>query len=471
MSLLAQDHRFPIAPPAQDHSCLGTKKVIGEISKKYDQLGACKSFLGAPLNSETATSDGKGRFNHFQGGSIYWHPATGAHEVHGAIRDKWESLGWERSFLGYPTTDETATPDGKGRFNHFQGGSIYWHPATGAHEVHGAIRDRWKGLGWERSFLGYPTTDETATPDGKGRFNRFQGGSIYWHPDTGVRVGKSSEHPDLKPVYLLFSRNTVREPVTGRRFPQDMPEVRFPSGYQGCSESDKKVIREAWVYAHYHLWRADQVLDWLARNSKWREEAWGHGYNPNAKEYRNYSPRAWFGPYNGDRFDVVDSAIEKAWGRIHGKSFKVKCRVKENGGHPCYVRNPGGNGRPSANHIVYGTINFCQGFFESFDKKRSVHFRARTVVHEVSHHLLLKNSRGVVKDTHTHCDNGRCRTEKMYGGAKASHLARVRGINEGHYKRAIRNNDNYAYFAFFVGRMAYSGDLTRFPAEGFNFGS
>ena len=52
-------------------------------------------------------------------------------------------LGWERSFLGYPLTDETATPDGVGRYNHFQGGSIYWTPATGAHEVHGAIRGQW----------------------------------------------------------------------------------------------------------------------------------------------------------------------------------------------------------------------------------------------------------------------------------------------------------------------------------------
>ena len=75
-----------------------------------------------------------------------------------------------------------------GRFNHFQGGSIYWHPDTGAHEVHGAIRDKWEELGWERSALGYPTTDERPMPDGVGRFSDFQGGSIHWHPDTGAEV-------------------------------------------------------------------------------------------------------------------------------------------------------------------------------------------------------------------------------------------------------------------------------------------
>ena len=106
--------------------------------------------------------------------------------VRGAILEKWASLGSERSFLGYPTTDELATPDGIGRFNHFQGGSIYWTPATGAHEIHGAIVQKWASLGFERSFLGYPVTDEMNFPPEAGRISCFQGGSIYWWPDTGA---------------------------------------------------------------------------------------------------------------------------------------------------------------------------------------------------------------------------------------------------------------------------------------------
>jgi hypothetical protein len=83
------------------------------------------------------------------------------HEVHGAILAKYQELGAEGSFLGYPTTDETGTPDGVGRFNHFQAGSIYWTPSTGAHEVHGLIRDFWAAHGWERNAaLGYPISDE-----------------------------------------------------------------------------------------------------------------------------------------------------------------------------------------------------------------------------------------------------------------------------------------------------------------------
>ena len=91
--------------------------------------------------------------------------SAGAFEVHGAIREKYLALGAEASILGYPVTDETGTPDGVGRFNHFQGGSIYWTPGTYAHEVHGLIRDRWASQGWERNpQLGYPITDEL-TPD------------------------------------------------------------------------------------------------------------------------------------------------------------------------------------------------------------------------------------------------------------------------------------------------------------------
>jgi hypothetical protein len=164
----------------------GAFLVYGAIGAHYGSLGWDASFLGLPVTDETGTPDGKGRYNHFQGGSIYWSPQTGAFEVHGAIRGKWASLGWEKSFLGYPVTDETGTPDGIGRYNHFQGGSIYWTAQTGAFEVHGAIRDKWASLGWEKSPLRYPVTDETGTPDGKGRYNHFQYGSIYWTSSTGA---------------------------------------------------------------------------------------------------------------------------------------------------------------------------------------------------------------------------------------------------------------------------------------------
>lgn len=160
--------------------------VQGAILWKYSALGGASSFLRACTTSETAASDGIGRYNHFQGGSIYWTQNTGAWSIRGLIRDKWIVLGAEKSALGYPTSDEGVAVDGAGRFSHFQRGSIFWHPNTGAYEVRGAIRAKWSALGWERGFLGYPVTDETGTPDGVGRFNHFQGGSIYWTASTNA---------------------------------------------------------------------------------------------------------------------------------------------------------------------------------------------------------------------------------------------------------------------------------------------
>jgi len=99
------------------------------IDIKYAALGGPQSFLGAPtLPTELTAPDGVGRYRHYEHGSIYWSPNTGAHEVHGYIRGKWASLGWERSYLGYPTSDELATPDGTGRYSLFNGGIIYWSP-------------------------------------------------------------------------------------------------------------------------------------------------------------------------------------------------------------------------------------------------------------------------------------------------------------------------------------------------------
>ncbi|WTW95901.1 hypothetical protein OG216_22080 [Streptomycetaceae bacterium NBC_01309] len=166
----------------------GAQVVLGDIKTRWAGTGWELGYLGYPVTSSAWTPHGAWgarEYSHFQGGSVYMGP-NGAQEIRGAIRDKWAQLGWERTF-GFPLTSELTTPDGRGRFNHFQGGSIYWTPWTGAHEVHGAIRDKWAQLGWERGVLGYPLTDELVTPDGRGRFVHFERGSIYWSPQTGAR--------------------------------------------------------------------------------------------------------------------------------------------------------------------------------------------------------------------------------------------------------------------------------------------
>ena len=162
----------------------GTACVLGgAIKAKYDAVNG-PVLLGRCQAGELSTPDGVGRYNHFERGSIYWTPELGAWEIHGYIRAKWEQLGWEKSVLGYPKTGELTTPDTVGRYNHFENGSIYWTPSTGAHEVHGAIRAKWESLGWERSALGYPVRDEYAVTGG--RESEFQNGFITLNTATNT---------------------------------------------------------------------------------------------------------------------------------------------------------------------------------------------------------------------------------------------------------------------------------------------
>ena len=158
-----------------------------EIDDKYAAMGGAASFLGNPLIAETPTPGNTGRFRHYQGGSIYWSAATGAHSIHDPIRDRWAQLQWERGFLGFPLIDVTPTPNGLGYYTHFQGGSIYFTPSHGAHELHGPVLNKWASLDWERSVLGFPVTGVRPCADGIGQFADFEWGSIYRTPAIGAK--------------------------------------------------------------------------------------------------------------------------------------------------------------------------------------------------------------------------------------------------------------------------------------------
>jgi L,D-peptidoglycan transpeptidase YkuD (ErfK/YbiS/YcfS/YnhG family) len=128
-----------------------------------------------------------GVYQLYQGGAIYWSPATGAHTSRGAVRGEYAAKGWENGFLGYPTTDEVPIRSG-GVYQLYQGGAILWSPATGAHTSGGAIRSGWAATGYENGPLGYPTTDEIALRGGV--YQLYQGGAMYWSPGTGAHASR-----------------------------------------------------------------------------------------------------------------------------------------------------------------------------------------------------------------------------------------------------------------------------------------
>jgi hypothetical protein len=167
--------------------------VYGTIYLHYRDLYDLKTRtgvdLGFPLGEEEAVAGG--RRQAFDGADIYWNAATNtACEVQGAIREKWLALGGSSGFLGFPISDETPVlKAGKeiGRCSQFVGGTIYWSGATGANEVHGAIRDQYlQTYNGPIGALGFPTSDETASPSGAKRYNNFEHGCIVWTASSGT---------------------------------------------------------------------------------------------------------------------------------------------------------------------------------------------------------------------------------------------------------------------------------------------
>jgi len=219
------------------------------IALAHDSLGGNSGPLGVAVTGEQATPAKAGVFQHFAGGSIYFSAATGAHDVRGAIRDRWAALGWENG-MGFPTTGDTRTPNGTGWFTHFQDGSIYSSPTTGTHEVRGAIRQRWAALGWENG-LGFPVSGDQRTPNGAGYYTHFQAGSIYWSPATGAHEVRGG----IRDVWAAQGWETgpLGFPTTG--------DVRTPAGtgwythFQGGSvyasaggvHEVRGAIRDAWA--------------------------------------------------------------------------------------------------------------------------------------------------------------------------------------------------------------------------------
>jgi len=187
----AQANTFQGGPVITWSPSTGACEIGGEIYLHWAHFSFNLGPLGLPTSDEITNPDGAGKRNTFQygGDHIYWSPATGAQEIGGAIFQHWGDYGYETGPLGYPISDEITNPDGVGKRNNFQnaGDHIYWSPASGAHEIGGAIFDHWGALGYEGGPLGYPTTDEFASSSIAGaRLNGFQGGSIYWSPGTGA---------------------------------------------------------------------------------------------------------------------------------------------------------------------------------------------------------------------------------------------------------------------------------------------
>ena len=171
-----------------------------EIEIKYKQVKNTYPYIGDPNGSEQICPDGQGHFQHYSGGSIYWTTGTGAHLIYGLIKAKWANLGWEKSVLGYPSTDELNAGSGNGsRYNNFQYGTIIWKNNTNeAFAVFGPILAQWAIKNWDSGELGFPIEDEQIIIDVTGihRAQRFEQGELMELLHDGDFI-KSSVHNEI----------------------------------------------------------------------------------------------------------------------------------------------------------------------------------------------------------------------------------------------------------------------------------
>ena len=132
------------------------------IIKLWTQLGGSTSPLGDPLAAETAV--GGGAQQQFENGWIYYTSTIGAHELYGAVGNKYRSYGGPTSDLGFPVGGPQSLNGGSSA--DFENGAIYAHTGQGKFVLTGDLAARYIEHGETTSDLGWPTSDMTPTDYG-----------------------------------------------------------------------------------------------------------------------------------------------------------------------------------------------------------------------------------------------------------------------------------------------------------------
>ena len=102
--------------------------------------------------------------------------------VEGPILAKWETLtDDQKKNLGAPYDNQKTTMDSSGVYQQFDGGVLIQRNGGPVYFVWGKIRDAWNDTQASQGKLGYPTSDETAQPDGSYK-STFEHGTITWKP-------------------------------------------------------------------------------------------------------------------------------------------------------------------------------------------------------------------------------------------------------------------------------------------------
>ena len=168
---------------------VATASPIGDaeaaMMAAWEKAGGDTSPLG-PRKGDVYPA-GEGFALDFDGGKMFFTPATGAKFAYGPILEKYEMLGGPAgSDLGFPAISEVpglAGPDSRViTFSATDKPVIFWTPEHGPYVVRGAINSAWDKLGSSGGVLGVPVGDETY--NGEVSSQKFSGGQVSWNRQT-----------------------------------------------------------------------------------------------------------------------------------------------------------------------------------------------------------------------------------------------------------------------------------------------
>lgn len=202
---------------------LNAINAVREMLKISNLTGGVNNNQAFHSNGNKNDGDGYYMVGKNKNSFLYYSNKTKAASANwGVIRDKFTQDGYEFGELGWPEISETLLPDGKGYFQRFNHGYIYWSSAHGAYVVKEKIFSAWAAIGWERGKLGYPVSDYIAestpapvqpniTHTNTG-YQKFEGGVIFYTQTIGGVAGiqESASVEYGNPSNILAKREEMR---------------------------------------------------------------------------------------------------------------------------------------------------------------------------------------------------------------------------------------------------------------------
>ena len=195
--------------------------ITQAIIDKYNALGGAVTF-GPPAGTgeQSGYPDNAGvicTYVNFQNGAIEYFTngdqAGNAYAILNPFFDKWASMGYASSVLGYPISDmsdtQTSSFETQFKYQNFingtERGALEYNLSSGeVFEIHGAIYATW--MGYANSILGLVTSDEReAVPSFKGttgRVSDFENGHLHWHSSGDHYMITYMTYGDLDELYV-----------------------------------------------------------------------------------------------------------------------------------------------------------------------------------------------------------------------------------------------------------------------------